>query len=234
MNLNEALRQIAQDGRLNSDELIAFAAEDAVGGRDTGAFDSMSTFADEGRVLYALIRAMRPYRVLEVGVASGGTSTHILRALAANGSGTLWSIDIEPGSGYQIPEDLKGDWTFVAADALIADLPDADFVFEDGSHELLFTTTMLERLKALNPRIIVSHDYYTHETYGGFHVKEAFDAVLPEGLGVKVDGAFTGLGVWFNREWEAPIKPKPTDTSYGVIAAPAKKVPAKRKAVRRG
>jgi hypothetical protein len=235
MNLNDALRQIAADGGLDADELIAYANEDATGGRDTGAFDAMSTFADEGRVLYALIRALRPYRVLEVGVASGGTSTHILKALAANGSGTLWSVDIEPGSGYQIPEDLKGNWTFVAGDALTVELPDADFVFEDGAHTLDFTRDALTRLKAIHPRIIVSHDYYTHETYGGFYVKEAFDAVLPEGAGVKIDGAFTGLGVWFNREWEAPIEVVEKVEEAKPVAKPAaRKAPAKKKAAKRG
>lgn len=199
MNLNDALRQIAQDGGLDADELIAFAAEDNLGGRDTGAFDAMSTFADEGRVLYALIRALRPAQVVEVGVASGGTTTHILKALDANGKGKLWSIDLEPASGYQVPEDLKARWTFVAGDALEHKLPSkADFIFEDGAHTLEFGQVIYPRLHVLNPRILVTHDYYTHETYQGFYVKEAFDAEFPDGKGVKIDGAFTGLGYWWN------------------------------------
>ena len=46
----------------------------------------------------------------------------------------------------------------------------------------------------------MSHDYYTHEVYPDFRVKEAFDEVFPpaEVLGIAIDGAFTGLGLWVN------------------------------------
>lgn len=201
MNLNEALTQIAVDANLNADDLIRFAAEDNVGGRDTGHWSGMSTFADEGKVLYALIRALRPEHVVEVGVASGGTSTHILSALHANDFGALWSVDVEANCGLNIPEDLRGRWTFVVGDALTVDLPErADFIFEDGEHSYAFTFNILTRLKALNPRILLSHDYYTHLTYGdAFQVQRAFADVLGD-KGVLIDGAFTGLGYWVNPE----------------------------------
>jgi hypothetical protein len=221
MNLQDALRQIAATGNLNADELIAFAAEDTVGGRDTrhgqsvseGQTDwpGMSTFAAEGQIIYALVRALRPEQIVEIGVDSGGTTTHILTALAANGTGKLYSVDINPGCGSAVPDHLKAPWTFVAGDGLTANLPPADFCFEDGSHELEFTRAMLTRLKALAPRIILSHDYYSHEVYGGFFVKQAFDEVLPGGQGIKVDGAFTGLGLWFNAGWKAPAVEQATD-----------------------
>ena len=156
MRLDEALTQIAADAGLNTDDLIRYAAEDNVGGRDTGNWSGMSTFADEGRVLYALIRALRPAQIVEVGVASGGTSTHILSALHANDFGKLWSVDIEANCGLNIPEHLRSRWTFVHADALTVDLPErADFVFEDGEHGYEFTFNILTRLKTLNQRMIV-------------------------------------------------------------------------------
>lgn len=204
MKLDDALRQIAADGGLNADELIAYAAEDTVGGRDTGNWSGMSVFAAEGQILYALVRALRPAQVVEIGVASGGTSTHILSALEANDHGVLYSVDIEANCGLDVPEHLRHRWTFVVGDALTAELPaQADFCFEDGSHAYEFTRDMLLRLKALNPRVILSHDYYTHETYGGFFVKQGFDEALPGGTGVKIDSAFTGLGYWFNADYEA-------------------------------
>lgn len=205
MNLNEALTLIAQRGGLNADELIAFAAEDNVGGRDTsihkpdGDWPGMSTFADEGKIIYALVRALRPAQVVEIGVDSGGTSTHILTALAANGKGKLFSVDIVPDVGHSVPEELRARWTVVQGDGLTVKLPrKPDFVLEDSDHQLESTKAILTRFKELNPRAIVSHDYYTHEVYGGFHVKEAFDAVFPDGFGIKVGAAFAGLGVWFN------------------------------------
>ncbi len=200
MKLDDALRQLAADGNLNADELIAYAAEDHIGGRDTGDWPAMSVFADEGKVVYALVRALRPAQVVEVGVASGGTSTHILSALEVNGKGKLWSIDIAPDCGLNVPENLRHRWTFVNGDALVETLPKkADFCFEDGAHSLEFTTQILERLKALNPRAILSHDALTHLAYGdAFQVLPAFKAVLGTDKTLGIDGAFTGLAYYFN------------------------------------
>ena len=215
MKLNEALQQIARDAGLDADQLIAFANEDQVGGRDSGQWPGMSTFADEGKIIYALVRALRPAKVVEVGVDSGGTSTHILSALVANDFGELWSVDINPDCGLMIPDHLRQRWTFVNADALTVELPEqADFVWEDGSHSYEFTRDMLLRLKTLNSRVIMSHDYATGKVYPGFFVKEAFDEVLPEGFGIEIDGCFTGLGVWINPDYDKTIE---------VVSVPAKR-----------
>lgn len=242
-SLADALTQIAQAANLDASELIAYAAEDNVGGRDTGNWSGMSTFADEGKVLYALIRALRPIQVVEVGVASGGTSTHILSALHANDFGTLWSVDIEANCGLNIPEHLRGRWTFVVGDALTVDLPArADFAFEDGEHGYFFTSSILKRLKALSPRMIMSHDYYTHLTYGeAFQVQRAFTDVLGD-RGVMIDGAFTGLGYWVNDDYGRVVDITPhittgleglAETMPDPVAAP-KSAPRRRKAVKRG
>lgn len=202
MRLEEALQQIATDAGLDAAELIRYAAEDHVGGRDTGDWPGMSTFAPEGQAIYALVRALRPAFVVEVGVDSGGTSTHILTALEANGAGALWSVDINPECGAMVPEHLRHRWTFVNADALTVELPEhADFIFEDGEHGYDFTFNILTRLRELNPRMLLSHDYYTHLTYGdAFQVQRAFTDVLGD-KGVLVDGAFTGLGYWVNADY---------------------------------
>lgn len=209
MRLTDALRQLAADGNLNADELIAYAAEDNIGGRDTGQWPNMSVFADEGRVVYALIRALKPAQVIEVGVASGGTSTHILSALEVNGKGNLWSVDIVPDCGLNVPANLRHRWTFVTADALTVQLPDrADFCFEDGAHNMTFTTQVLTRLKALNPRAILSHDALTNEVYGdAFQVLPAFKEALGTDKTLRIDNAFTGLAYWFNDAYTEYTKP---------------------------
>lgn len=46
--------------------------------------------------LYDAVRGLRPRRVLEIGVASGGSSSVILRALADSGSGVLESFELHP------------------------------------------------------------------------------------------------------------------------------------------
>lgn len=199
MNLTEALTEIARAGSLDPAELIAYAAEDTIGGRDTGDWIGMSIFRDEGRVLYALVRALKPESVLEIGTAQGCGTTHILAALAKNKSGHCTSIDIDGNAGYGIPDALKKQWTFVHEDALTASLPDASVVFEDGSHSYNFTTNILRRLTPLHPRVIVAHDMYSHETYGdAFQVLNAWRDVMGVVTGVKIDHAFTGLAYHFN------------------------------------
>src|SRR5947207_15097922 len=48
----------------------------------------------EAAELYAVVRAFKPEVIVETGVASGISSAHILRALAATGSGPLYSFDL--------------------------------------------------------------------------------------------------------------------------------------------
>jgi predicted O-methyltransferase YrrM len=242
MNRDDALRHIAAAAGLDAAELIAYADEDQVGGRDTG-YRGFSIDAAEGRLLYALIRVLRPERALEIGVFDGVSSLHLLAALEANGLGTLDSYDMLPTAGAAV--DDRGRWTLHIEDALKAALPAADFVFEDADHGLDTSIALLTKLKALQPRVIVSHDYYSHEVYsGGFFVKQAFDTVFGEAnvLGLRFDGAERGLGLWFNPDWspaapavadEPPIEAAddaPTPAVKPLVAAPK----AKRKAGKRG
>lgn len=46
--------------------------------------------------LYDAVRGLSPRRVIEIGVASGGSSTVMLRALAGSGDGVLESFDLHP------------------------------------------------------------------------------------------------------------------------------------------
>lgn len=199
MNLSDALRQIAEAGGLDADALISFAAEDTLPGR--GEYSAMSVFADEAKILYALVRALRPSVMVEVGTNSGCSTAHILAALEANGNGKLYSVDIDPGAGSGIPDELRGRLTLVTGDVHQVELPKrADMVFEDSDHSYEGTRACIEKMKALNPRLILCHDYFMHRTYtDGFDVERAFvDALGDAAFGVEVDGAFPGIGVWFN------------------------------------
>lgn len=199
MNLTEALTEIARAGSLDPAELIACAAEDNIGGRDTGQWRGDSFFADEGRVLYALIRALKPEHVLEIGSAEGCSTTHILTALDKNKRGHLTSIDIDPDAGVKVPAALRKRWTFVNEDALTAELPAADVVFEDGDHHYPFASAILKRITPLNPRVLLSHDALSHLTYGdAFQVYNAWRDVFGKVDTVQIDHAFTGLAYHFN------------------------------------
>ena len=70
-----------------------------------------------GSIAYYVCRALRPEVVIETGVAYGVTSTCLLQALAQNGTGGLWSIDLPPLGrdaaahvGTLVPASLRDRW----------------------------------------------------------------------------------------------------------------------------
>ncbi len=73
---------------------------------------------------YALVRELKPERVVETGVARGCMTSLILTALNKNKKGELVSIDISPTSlpggeksGFLVPEEYKDRWTLHVGDA---------------------------------------------------------------------------------------------------------------------
>jgi hypothetical protein len=52
------------------------------------------------RAIWCLTRHTKPKKVVETGVAHGVTSRFVLEALARNGDGHLWSIDLPPLDGF--------------------------------------------------------------------------------------------------------------------------------------
>src|SRR3990167_10454525 len=114
MHLHSALEQIASAYSLDANALIAYAAEDLETGWDhgEGEWPTGSIWQVEGQVLYALVRALKPARVLELGTWYGCSATHILQALEANGYGALLVLDnhVQGGPaaiGDMIPEGLR-------------------------------------------------------------------------------------------------------------------------------
>ncbi|NNM84029.1 class I SAM-dependent methyltransferase [Candidatus Parcubacteria bacterium] len=119
--------------------LPAFTRSFSVG--HSGDFDAM--------MLYTLVRMQKPEVVVETGVASGRSSATILSALAENGKGRLYSIDLpkfytgeapvhfttEEGNqelrgfvpkgkqpGWLIPDALRSRWELILGDSN-AELP---------------------------------------------------------------------------------------------------------------
>jgi predicted O-methyltransferase YrrM len=70
-----------------------------------------------GSTVYFACRALQPKVVIETGVAYGVTSAFVLQALAVNGNGELWSIDLPPLGrdaqeyvGALVPIELRDRW----------------------------------------------------------------------------------------------------------------------------
>ncbi len=143
-------------------------------------------------LLYALTRLIRPFCILETGVAAGVSTTLILLALEANGSGMLHSVDlpnydIELGRqhqeyyskpisripegrqpGYLVPSQLKDRWRLHvgrSADVLprlMTELGEVDLFLHDSEHT--YQNMMFE-----------FHTVWPHLREGGFLLSDDID-----------------------------------------------------------
>jgi predicted O-methyltransferase YrrM len=108
-------------------------------------------FHDSGMALarfcYAVCRLLRPDVVVETGVARGISSAFLLQALAMNGKGALWSVDLPPLSeaiadqtACLVPEGLRGRWHLLRGPTrrllpqLVSQLPAIDVFLHDSLH----------------------------------------------------------------------------------------------------
>ena len=97
-----------------------------------------------GDILYVICREQRPDSVMETGVASGISSSHILCALETNGHGQLYSIDIpswqKNQSGWMIPDYLRNRWHLTQGrsaetmEPLLKKVKEIDIFLHDSDH----------------------------------------------------------------------------------------------------
>jgi predicted O-methyltransferase YrrM len=129
----------------------------------TGEFDCES--------LYFLVRSLKPHVVVETGVCYGASSAYILEALARNGKGELYSIDLgndaqEPPIDFFVPPHLHHHWNLIIGDSkqelprLLKRLGHIDLFHHDSLHT--FEHMMWEYKTAfphLHPEgVLSSHD----------------------------------------------------------------------------
>lgn len=99
------------------------------------------------RAVWCLTRHLRPERVVETGVAHGLTSRFILEALAGNGAGHLWSIDLPPLDrelqrqvGVAVGDGFADRWTYIRGSSrrrlpgLLSELGRIDLFIHDSLH----------------------------------------------------------------------------------------------------
>jgi Methyltransferase domain len=118
---------------------------------------------DDGRILYGLVRALKPDYVIETGVAAGVSTSFFGAALIENGKGKLFSVELPPevvgqgtladgsmyawhehGVGWAITDETKhalGDRhrlilqdVRTALPSLLNELPYVDIFFHDDLH----------------------------------------------------------------------------------------------------
>lgn len=153
--------------------------------------------------LYAVVRALKPRVIVETGVASGLSSAHILRALAANGTGELHSIDlpnVQQGSvlpegratGWIVPDSLRRRWHLRLGDTrdllpeLLGTLGRIDMFLHDSDHS--YENMMFEFEQAF-PRLapgglLMSDDTHLHGAWIDFCTKHGLRPTRIESFGV--------------------------------------------------
>jgi hypothetical protein len=100
------------------------------------------------RAIWCLVRHLGAQRVVETGVAHGVTSRFLLEALARNGAGHLWSIDLPPPAhpelhwhiGIAVDARSRERWSYVAGSShrrlpsLLKTVGAIDLFIHDSAH----------------------------------------------------------------------------------------------------
>ncbi len=146
------------------------------------------------RAVWCLTHHLQPANIVETGVARGITSRFVLEALARNGAGRLWSVDLPPlidrrvhdQVGAAVPETVRGRWTYVHGSSrrrlphLLARLGEIDLFVHDSRHSgrnLLFE--LEHAWQALRPGgVIVADDIDLNCAFHSFRAQHSRDPSL--------------------------------------------------------
>jgi len=153
--------------------------------------------------LYAVVRVFRPRVVVETGVASGMSSSHILRALAVNGRGELYSIDlpnVQQGStlprgrrtGWLVPPALRCRWRLQLGDSrkllpeLFPRLGGVDLFLHDSDHSYEGMTFEFEEALPWLKRdaLLLSDDIHVNHAWDNFCRRKGLRPSHVENLGI--------------------------------------------------
>lgn len=104
------------------------------------------------RLVYVACRRERPITVLETGVADGISTFVILKALEANGLGTLHSLDVRDDVGGLVDGQERSRWrlhvlhraTRSAVRRALSEVPRGEMFFHDSNHTYHWQMTELE------------------------------------------------------------------------------------------
>ncbi len=135
----------------------------------------------EGRILYAVVRALQPSHVIETGVAEGVSTSYIGAALVDNGHGVVHSLELPPadmpddvaledgsvyawqhkGVAFLVPNEIRAAlgerWDVRLGDVretlpvLLAEVPSIGLFFHDDLH---VPTHMLWEYQLVWPHIV--------------------------------------------------------------------------------
>ena len=148
------------------------------------AWGNPTLYGDEGAgsvqpgeawLLYGLVRALRPERILEIGTGYGFSTLHLVQAVKDNGRGKIWTVEIradrqEEARRWVRAAKLESKVVFLASVPTPEELPTVDFLFLDAVHNAVAVSLYLSLVKArlTANAVIVAHDgsYDDHARQG--------------------------------------------------------------------
>jgi predicted O-methyltransferase YrrM len=147
-------------------------------------------------LIYGLIRAQKPHRLLELGYGTGRTNHAIQRAIQANCRGLLEVVDNFYDWGGSRPEHFDDSgFTFHLSDEtefIVGCQAKYDFIVADGDHH----RTDFKVLNLLNPGgIIVFHDV-TNEDFPNLRNLLVLDGLLFNSSSIESERCSRGLLVY--------------------------------------
>lgn len=163
-------------------------------------------------LLYGLCRLIKPSVTVETGTGAGLTSTYILQALADNGHGKHYSIDLprtlydnndgslindefwvpeEKGSGWMIPENIRGRFTQLLGDSkqvlpkILEESGEIDMFFHDSEHTYEFMTWEFQQAWPYIKKggYLASHDIDWNNAFKDFSAQVECDPFPMDGWG---------------------------------------------------
>ncbi len=153
--------------------------------------------ADPGfaRLVWCVVRHVRPRQVVETGVARGITSRVVLEGLAANGAGKLASVDLpvlrahwHEQTAAAVPRELRSAWTYVRGSSrrrlpgLLAALGSVDVFIHDSAHtesNMRFEFELAWPM--LRPGgVLVSHDIAMNPAFASFAQGVSAEPIVAE------------------------------------------------------
>jgi hypothetical protein len=162
-----------------------------------------TTSPDDCVTMYVLVRVFKPQVMVETGVFYGALSAIVLSAMARNGAGRLYSIDLPMESdqldaswrGSLVPDELRPNWQLVLGDSrvelppLLERLGRVDAFNHDSLHTTRHMTWEFETAwPYLKPGgVLSSHDVLTTPSWQRFCQQHRAD--------ISVCGRVYGLGI---------------------------------------
>lgn len=134
-----------------------------------------------GIILYTICRRKKPDIVVETGVASGVSSSHILCALEQNKHGQLYSIDLplwqKKQSGWIIPNYLRHRWHLIRGKSseklppLLKKVEQIDIFLHDSEHSYQNMLWEFQMAWAYlkSGGLLLSHNIDTNDAFSDFY-----------------------------------------------------------------